>query len=35
LILFLLKIAQEWWLHYATMSIFEDILGKKRQWLRE
>jgi len=32
LVVFLIKIFQEWWIHWAQISIPEDFLGKKRKW---
>jgi len=31
----LIKIIQEWWVHFAQISIPEDIFKKKRTWLQE
>ncbi len=31
-LIFAIKIFQEWWIHWAQISIPEDFLGKKRKW---
>ncbi len=32
ILIFMIKIVQEWWVHWAQISIPEDFFGKKRKW---